>query len=539
MPLGGLGPAPGGCGRRPGNGSAGCYPCRVDADRTAPWSLDAYHVTHRTGVTSAGEVWAGTDTLRGERVRLVRVRALPDDPRAYQALSRAATELARLDVAAVAAPREVLASDEGVVVVTDPLPGRTLGELAAGGPLGEYPVLQIGGALAATLPQLHRRGVRLGRLGVFDVLVRDAGPATFLEPGLAVAALDPAGAGRAGGAPGGDRPESDVGLLAGVLRSVLPAGARSPLVSLLEAACGPEPPAPVVFAGHLRSLAAGAAVPGLPPSRPVPAPRRGTPGRVAGGGTPRRAAGPGTARGGRRAGRESDPRPGRHPGRVRCRLPRPALLLGVPIAAVLVLLLTAPWGTDRPGAAPGLPTRAAGPAVGAAAQRSGRGPPAASRRPAREERLPKRWRSPRHGRGPIARPSPTASPPGGWRVTLATLDAARGAAFTEASLPALAAADAPGSSQLAADQAAVRGLHRLDAHADHYRLRLVSVRLVASRPGVVLLAVVDELSGYWLVTPQGRVLDSARPRPPTGFRVRLRWVSGRGWRIARVAADQG
>jgi hypothetical protein len=119
------------------------------------------------------------------------------------------------------------------------------------------------------------------------------------------------------------------------------------------------------------------------------------------------------------------------------------------------------------------------------------------------------------------------------RATIARLDAARSAAFAAGVAARLTAADAPGSSALAADVDAMSMMLSHHGRARGLAPRLYSVTLLNRTDDEAAVRVVDEVPPYDFVTPAGQIIARAPGHGRQVHEVRLRLVSGQ-WRYAAV-----
>lgn len=138
------------------------------------------------------------------------------------------------------------------------------------------------------------------------------------------------------------------------------------------------------------------------------------------------------------------------------------------------------------------------------------------------------------GRPPVA-----ASPD--WGRELASLDAARAAAFADPVHAALRRVDAPATSALAADTAALSALLGRRAHAHGLRMVLERVVVTGRSAGQVTLEVTDHLLPYELLDGSANVMSRVPGRASARHLITLRDVGAPGhpaWRLAAVAAPK-
>ncbi|WP_165485578.1 protein kinase [Protofrankia symbiont of Coriaria ruscifolia] len=159
----------------------------------------------------AGDVWAGRVVATGAECTLRRVR-LPPDAAGREAAMRSARLLVELSHPHLVPVIDVIATSEGIAVVSEPVNGavnlaRLLGVRDRLDP-GE--VVTVGLPLAQALATAHSAGVVHGRLDLADVLLEPNG-----RPVLA-------GTGIAGLGGSSTTPPVDVGDLAGLLLAAMP-----------------------------------------------------------------------------------------------------------------------------------------------------------------------------------------------------------------------------------------------------------------------------------------------------------------------------
>lgn len=142
------------------------------------------------------------------------------------------------------------------------------------------------------------------------------------------------------------------------------------------------------------------------------------------------------------------------------------------------------------------------------------------------------WERPARAAQPVRSPATPVLSDAQARSVVAGLAMARAAALARPGRTAVTGA-APGS---AAAQADARALAQLRAHDARYaglRLTARDVRVVDRAPGRAWVRVVLAVSAYDVVVGE-RVVEHVRGRPGVPSRLELVFVSGQGWRVARV-----
>lgn len=124
---------------------------RAPSDRLV---LGRYRLEHRIGVGGFGVVWQAHDE---KLERDVAVKVVPREE--GQRTTREARAAARLNHPGIVALYELGSDEHDTYLVSELVPGATLGELSAEGALSDRDVARIGGALCEALEHAHARGV--------------------------------------------------------------------------------------------------------------------------------------------------------------------------------------------------------------------------------------------------------------------------------------------------------------------------------------------------------------------------------------------
>jgi hypothetical protein len=504
--------------------------------RPAHWDdpdpVPGFALQRRRVDLGVGEVWEAVSPDGGPV--LLRLVDLPDDAASRAKAGRLAQALPLLAHPDLEPVRRVVATVDGLALVRPPaVDGATTlsALLARRRSISAAEVAGLADRLGRALGHLHDNGVTHGRLAAGDVLLRPNGHP--LLTGFGVAGIQGAGG----------RPAGDIAALATLLLSVLATrgGPESQAVrAVLDAATAgetdghdfadevlrcsdpapvrmrPSPrsrlaavpmsssravqgPAPDVFpeplsassTAKISAVASPASFPptSFPPTSFPPADTLDAAVRALRAGARQSADRPRRRQPARRGGQKPRAQPARHlasPESGSRTSPSRWLWRVVPAAAILLVTVAVGW-------------RFVGPAASADAR-------------------------------PI-RVSTTVPAPD--RATIARLDAARAAAFAAGVAARLTAADAPGSSALAADVDAMSIMLSHGGRARGLAPRLYSVTLLNRTSDEAAVRVVDEVPPYDFVTPAGQIIARAPGHGRQVHEVRLRLVSGQ-WRYAAV-----
>jgi len=149
-------------------------------------SLAHFRVEEKLGAGGMGEVYRALDTRLGRPVALkVLPAALARDPERLARLEREARLLASLNHPGIAAVHG-LEDFEGVrFLVMELVPGETLADRLAAGPLPLAEALAVGRQIAAALEAAHEAGVVHRDLKPANVMLRPDGSVKVLDFGLA------------------------------------------------------------------------------------------------------------------------------------------------------------------------------------------------------------------------------------------------------------------------------------------------------------------------------------------------------------------
>ena len=107
-----------------------------------------------------GEVWRGTDTVLGRQVavKTIDLRAVPDESGAAR-FEREARATAGLNHPGIVTVHDSGVEDDTAYLVMELLPGPTLAERIADGPLPVDEVVEVGRQVASALDAAHARGL--------------------------------------------------------------------------------------------------------------------------------------------------------------------------------------------------------------------------------------------------------------------------------------------------------------------------------------------------------------------------------------------
>ena len=148
--------------------------------------LGVYHVQERIGAGGMGEVSRARDTRLG---RDVAVKILPreftaDDDRLAR-FEREARVLASLNHPNIATIHGIEESDGVRALVMELVPGKTLADWVAGGPLGAAETLALARQIAEALDAAHEKGIVHRDLKPANIKITPAGIVKVLDFGLA------------------------------------------------------------------------------------------------------------------------------------------------------------------------------------------------------------------------------------------------------------------------------------------------------------------------------------------------------------------
>jgi hypothetical protein len=135
-------------------------PLRGDAPR-GPFDrlvLGRYRLERKLGAGGFGVVWLAFDEKLEREVAVKVIQADADDPATHRA-AREARVAARLNHPGIVSLYELGEDDEAVYLVSELVPGRTMGELVRAGALSDRDVARIGVALCDALAHAHDRKV--------------------------------------------------------------------------------------------------------------------------------------------------------------------------------------------------------------------------------------------------------------------------------------------------------------------------------------------------------------------------------------------
>lgn len=168
----------------------------TDADPSLTgFRFGAYVVGERIGAGGMGVVYRATDTRLG---RVVAVKSLPPevarDPSRRARLEQEARALAVLHHSNIASIFGAEDTDRGALLLLEYVPGSTLAELIARGPIPLEDAIAIGKQIAAALDAAHALGVVHRDLKPANIRVTDDGAVKVLDFGIAEVLTAPSSA---------------------------------------------------------------------------------------------------------------------------------------------------------------------------------------------------------------------------------------------------------------------------------------------------------------------------------------------------------
>jgi eukaryotic-like serine/threonine-protein kinase len=194
---------------------------------------DRYRVLRRLGAGGMATVWLAEDERLGREVAIKRLKTdAPEE--SLKRFRREARIGATLNHPNFVSVFDTVATDEGALIVMEYVPGRSLEELAAEGPMEPGEAVSILRGAAAALDHAHQEGVVHRDIKPANIIVRSDGTVKVADLGIAraVDATQITAEGKVIGtaaymaperfaAAGAGRPESDVYSLAAVAYELL------------------------------------------------------------------------------------------------------------------------------------------------------------------------------------------------------------------------------------------------------------------------------------------------------------------------------
>jgi predicted Ser/Thr protein kinase/TolA-binding protein len=145
---------------------------------------DRYRVIRRLGVGGMATVWLAEDERLGREVAIKRLRTgAPEE--SLTRFRREARIGATLNHPNFVSVFDTIATEEGALIVMEYVPGRSLEELAAPGPMDPEEVVSILSGVASALDHAHREGVVHRDIKPANILVRDDGTVKVADLGIA------------------------------------------------------------------------------------------------------------------------------------------------------------------------------------------------------------------------------------------------------------------------------------------------------------------------------------------------------------------
>ena len=145
-----------------------------------------YRVLERLGAGGMGEVYRAHDTHldRDVAIKLLPAGMLGDEA-ARRRFRREAEALSRLNHAHIATVHDFDSADGADFLVMEYVPGPTLSERIATGPLPEREIVALAGDVASALEEAHERGIVHRDLKPANIVVTPKGRAKVLDFGVA------------------------------------------------------------------------------------------------------------------------------------------------------------------------------------------------------------------------------------------------------------------------------------------------------------------------------------------------------------------
>jgi serine/threonine protein kinase len=151
----------------------------------APERIGRYRIVRRLGSGGTAEVYEALDEELGRRVALKGLVAERDGSSRRERLRREALSVQALSHPAVAQVYETFDDGERLWVVMEHIPGRSLAEIVARGPLPPVEVARIGAEVADALAAAHRAGIIHRDVKAENVMVTPEGAVKVVDFGFA------------------------------------------------------------------------------------------------------------------------------------------------------------------------------------------------------------------------------------------------------------------------------------------------------------------------------------------------------------------
>jgi serine/threonine-protein kinase len=160
------------------------------AEGPLPERIGAYRIESRLGRGGMGEVFLAWDERLERRVAVKRIRLDADLPLSQQErFRREARSAARLSHPAIVQVHDLVSGEAGDAIVMEYVPGVSLAERLASGPLTSAEALRCARQIAEGLAAAHQAGVIHRDLKAENVLLTPGGQAKILDFGLALPVL--------------------------------------------------------------------------------------------------------------------------------------------------------------------------------------------------------------------------------------------------------------------------------------------------------------------------------------------------------------
>jgi serine/threonine protein kinase len=164
-------------------------PLTAERARQVPESIGHYRILEHLGTGKLGDVYRARDTRVG---RTVEIKVLPEDVASVAdrrerllAAARLATTISHPNIAAL----YEIGIDDGLYLVHEFVPGRTLTAIAGGRPLNPRRAIDLAAQIADALAEAHASHVIHGGLGMDAIVVTPKGHPKVVDFGLEAASL--------------------------------------------------------------------------------------------------------------------------------------------------------------------------------------------------------------------------------------------------------------------------------------------------------------------------------------------------------------
>src|SRR5215213_2308684 len=148
---------------------------------------DRYEVIRRLGAGGMATVYLAEDQVLCRKVAVKRLRGERDEQADLERFRREARLGATLSHQNVVTVFDTVAGEDGVLIVMEYVPGETLADVLAGGPLEEERALEVLSAVGSALDHAHANGIVHRDVKPANVLIGEDGTVKLADLGIATA----------------------------------------------------------------------------------------------------------------------------------------------------------------------------------------------------------------------------------------------------------------------------------------------------------------------------------------------------------------